>query len=249
MISELIDGPPLIETTSAIARGTSERCLGAALTAIRPQEEGPEEKAAILFIDIVGSARLSETLPPRKILRVLQRFHALMAMLVKANGGRVVNFTGDGLVATFDGGGSPPRGPADALHCALSMLHVLADWSAERRAHGKPPISAGVGIHYGAVVIGLIGIRGDVQRAVFGDSVNVAKRLESMTRVIGSPLVVSDEVVAAAKGDPRADRRLTAALKQRGPIEVRGRCNPVSIWVLDPAKDPLRDSELADQTA
>jgi adenylate cyclase len=242
MISELIDGPALTETTSAIARKRSERCLGAASTAIsrldQEQRDQPEEQAAILFIDIVGSARLSETLPPRKILRVLQRFHALMAMLVKANGGRVVNYTGDGLVATFDGGGSPPRGPADALYCALDMLHVLADWSAERGAQGKPPIAVGIGIHYGAIVLGLIGIRGHVQRGVFGDPVNVAKRLESMTRTIGSPLVVSDEVVAAVKGDPRADRRLTAELKRQGPIAVRGRCNPVSIWILDRTNAP-----------
>ncbi len=238
MMSARHPSPGFTELTNAIDQG-SRQCLRgvskalANLSRLRPRARRPEEEVAILFVDIVGSSRFSETLRPHKILRVLQRFHALMAALVRAHGGRIVNYTGDGLVATFGGAGAELRGPADALHCALDMLSALAAWGTERKAQGKPPIPVGIGIHYGAVVMGLIGIRGHVQRAVFGDPVNVAKRLESMTRAIGSPLVVSDEVVAAVRGGPRTDRRLLAGLKQLGPTELRGRCSPVSIWTLD----------------
>ena len=194
----------------------------------------PARQAAILIADIIGSSGLAETLPPHEVLRVLQQFHGRMAVQVRENGGTIVNYMGDGLVASFEGARGGLRGAGDALNCARDMLGAIGVWNSERAKEGKPAIPIGIGIHYGAVVMGIIGVPGHVQRGVFGDPVNVAKRLETMTRAIGSPLVVSDEVVEAMKSEPGRDARLLSGLRQEGPIEVRGRCSPVSIWVLDP---------------
>ncbi len=204
-----------------------------------PRKGERPEDVAIMFVDIVGSSRFSETLPPHKVMRILQSFHARMAALVAAHGGAIVSYNGDGLAAMFSARRSKVRAAANALNCALSMLSEIERWSAERASQGKPVIPIGIGIHLGGVVMGPIGIGRHVQRAMFGDSVNVAKRLESMTRTIGSPLVVSDAVVDAIKGDPAFGRPLLSGLQQQGPTEVRGRRSPVSIWILASAAAPV----------
>src|SRR6202008_199986 len=90
--------------------------------------------------------------------------------------------------------------PIQALACAGAMLDDIRSWSAERVNRGEVPIEIGVGVHYGEVVVGNIGDARRLEYSVLGDTVNVANRLERLTRETGTPLVVSDDLVGAVRG-------------------------------------------------
>ena len=99
-----------------------------------------------------------------------------------AHGGTLDKFIGDSVMATF---GTPQPGPRDAAHalaCARAMLASLGVWNSERTARGEMALRAGIGLHFGPVVLGDIGDERRLEFAVLGDTVNTASRLEGLTR-------------------------------------------------------------------
>jgi adenylate cyclase len=137
-------------------------------------------------------------------------------------------------MATF---GTPDVGPADAAHAlgaARAMLASIAAWNGERAAKGEAPVRLSIGIHYGLVVLGDVGSARCLEFAVIGDVVNVASRLEELTRELDASVVVSDEAVRAAGG--REAAALTG-LEFADPHPLRGRATPLAIWALRRAAD------------
>src|SRR5262249_29615213 len=155
----------------------------AAGLAIRP--------AAIVFVDIKGFTRLAASLPPDAVLAMLDDFHARLGAIVAAQGGTVHKHLGDGLMAVFGAAVSRPDHAARAIAAGLAMTDALAGWNRARAAAGEPVVVAGIGINFGMVAFGE-GAGGDV---VIGDTVNVASRLERLTRRLGVDLVVSDDAI------------------------------------------------------
>ena len=165
----------------------------------RPSELERTQPAAVMFVDIVGFTRISERLSPAAAMALLREFHTRVEHAVFAHGGMVDKFMGDGAMACF---GVPDPGPgaaADALRAARALLADLAGWNVERAFRGQPAVRAGIGIHHGDVLMGDIGGSRQFQFTVIGDTVNVASRLESMTRQHAADLIVSDAVVSAAR--------------------------------------------------
>ena len=148
-------------------------------------------------------------------------------------------------MATF---GTPDAGPndaANALAAARAMLADIATWNHERVRAGETAVRLSIGIHYGEVVLGDIGSERRLEFAVIGDVVNVASRLESLTRELGSPLVVSDALVAAVRASPTGAPTL-AGLRRAEPHHLRGRDQPVAVWILEGAPKAaleVRDSD------
>src|SRR5690606_9773273 len=108
----------------------------------------------------------------------------------------------------------PRAGTEDAtraLDCACAMVEEVERWNAKRRARGAPPIRIGVGVHYGEVVVGNIGDSRRLEFTVIGDAVNVASRLERLTRERGVPVIASADVIEAVRrengGPPDIIRR------------------------------------------
>src|SRR5262249_28446135 len=137
-------------------------------------------------------------------------------------GGCLEKFIGDALLATF---GVPDPGPHDAtdtLACARGMLAALADWNRERARDGQPPLRMGLGLHYGPAVLGDIGSVRSMAFATVGDTINVASRLQSLTRDLDVAVVTSGEFVAALERE-RADPAHLEGLAARGPQALRGR--------------------------
>jgi len=197
---------------------------------------GPDRAAevGVLFADIVGFTRLSETADAETVIRLLRDFHGRMARTVFDHGGTVDKYIGDCIMATF---GTPEAGPRDAsnaLACARAMLASLEALNAERGGRGEPPLAVGIGVHYGPAVLGDIGDERRVEFAVIGDTVNVASRLEALTRQSGTPLLVSEETVEAARREG-AGRAELAGLVEAEPATVRGRSGQVRLWALGPA--------------
>ncbi|MCK5622787.1 MAG: adenylate/guanylate cyclase domain-containing protein, partial [Alphaproteobacteria bacterium] len=182
------------------------------------------QKVAVLFADIVGFSGLAERLGPVQTMDLLRKTHSLVAEQIFAHGGTLDKFIGDAVMATF---GVPTVGPEDAANaiaCARSIRRALA----ANNPLESDPVKIGIGAHFGEVVIGDIGDERRVEFGVIGDTVNVASRLEGLTRDLG-PIVVSDELFAAAGGGAaHADGfRLVPGQK------LRGREEPIDIWVLD----------------
>ena len=181
-------------------------------------------EAAVLFVDIVGFTTYSDRRPAEEVIATLRAFHARMESEVFAHGGTLDKYLGDGLMATF---GTPlplPDDAARAVACVRAMAERITALNAERRADGLPEIDARFGLHFGTVVLGDIGAN-RLEFAVLGDTVNVASRLEAMTRALDVRAVVSDAVVLAAGEN--------TGLRRTEDQRVRGVAEPVPVWVLD----------------
>ena len=184
------------------------------------------QDASVLFSDIRGFTALAERLGPAGAMALLREHHARMAECVFAHGGTLDKFIGDGLMATF---GTPEPAPDDArraIECATSMLDALAAWNVERARAGEPPLGIGIGVHHGPVIMGDIGGGQRFEFAVIGDTVNVANRLEELTRSQGTPLLVSDAALSAA----RAAGAEVAGFTSAGEHLLRGRSAPLRLW-------------------
>ncbi len=186
--------------------------------------EGRTQKAAVLFADIVGFTRLSEKLPPADVMTLLREFHGRMGAAIFDHKGTIDKYIGDEVMATF---GTPITGPddaANAIACARTMRGALADWNRDRAETGAPPVDVGIGVDFGDVVIGNMGDERRLEFAVIGDTVNVASRLQSLTRERDAAVLVSGDVVEAA-GTP-------TGLTQIGATAIRGRDGEVSLWTV-----------------
>jgi adenylate cyclase len=190
-----------------------------------------EQNVAVLFADIVGFTTLSENQPPEKVITLLRDFHALMAREVFNHGGTVDKYIGDAIMATF---GTPRTGIHDAtnaLACARAMLASLDAWNRERAGRGETAIEVGIGVHFGPAVMGDIGDERRLEYAVVGDTVNVASRLEALTREIAAPLVVSNDTVEAVRRET-GDGASLVGLQKGQTAAVRGRTGAVPVWTL-----------------
>ncbi|WP_170763431.1 adenylate/guanylate cyclase domain-containing protein [Ruegeria lacuscaerulensis] len=195
-----------------------------------PLKQVRKENVAVLFIDIVGFTKYAAGRDPYEVIEVLRGFHARMETEVFRHHGTLDKYLGDGLMATF---GTPVPTPADASNavaCARDMVDVIDRWNVERRRAGEPEISVGIGVHYGSVVLGDIGAN-RLEFAVIGDAVNVAAKLEALTRDLQAIVVLSDAVRRQLEQEGSRASELTAGFEMHENRTVRGVEDPMDIWV------------------
>jgi adenylate cyclase len=214
-----------------LARYFSPNLVDQLARADRPFDDPRTQDAAVLFVDIVNFTATAEGMAPERVIALLRSFHRRMCRVVFAHGGTIDKYIGDAVMATF---GTPQPGPNDAtnaLHCAHDMLREVARWNAKRATRGAAPMRIGIGVHYGPVVAGNIGDERRLEFTVIGDVVNVAARLERLTREHDAPIVVSGDFIEAVQREGDLTRGLLAAFTPDQRSELRGRRRPVSIWV------------------
>jgi PAS domain S-box-containing protein len=186
------------------------------------------QTVAVLFVDMIGFTRISAGLPSVEVIGLLREFLGLFEEAVFAHGGTLDKYLGDGLMATF---GTPRPGPKDAtnaLACAAEMSRQIVTWNAHRQSEGLEPLRIGIGVHYGEVVLGDIGGERRMEFAVVGDTVNIASRIQDMTRTLGVAILASDAVMRAAHGEGPAP--LLAEYRDFGEHELRGRSGKIRLW-------------------
>lgn len=196
-----------------------------------PLEETRAQEIAVLFADIVGFTRLTSDMPPRQVIELLREFHERTAAAVFAQGGTLDKFIGDGVMATF---GTPRRAADDAtraLRCAAAILTSVDEWNRSRRRRSMEAIRVGIGVHYGPVVAGDIGGPQRFEFAVVGDTVNVASRLERLTREFDTSVVVSDATILQARREGTAADALLAGFRRIDAAEIRGRREGLAVWI------------------
>lgn len=198
----------------------------------QPLQAVRAQPVAVMFADIVGFTHLAERTPPEGVIALLRQFHERMETAVFDNGGTLDKFLGDGLMATFGTPNAGPRDAANAIACVQSMVTAMAEWNGERAALGQPAIRLSIGIHYGDVVLGDIGSHRRLEFAVLGDVVNVASRLEELTRPLACHAIVSDDVVRVARQEIGAEaEQILAGFRPGTEQALRGRTEPVAIWL------------------
>lgn len=189
------------------------------------------QTAAVLFVDLVGFTHASEDLPPAETARLLRRFHGCVERAARASGGVIDKFVGDGALLVF---GVPDAGPADAANavaCALEIAGEVDGWKAEAEQAGRPGVACSAGIDFGPVSLAELGGSEHAQITVAGDTVNVASRLEALTREWGASVVISDAAREAARA--AGAREVLRALEDFVELPVRqlrGRDRPIGIW-------------------
>ncbi|MGE0821707.1 MAG: adenylate/guanylate cyclase domain-containing protein [Candidatus Binatia bacterium] len=196
---------------------------------------GELREVSILFQDIRGFTTISERTAPEVLVRMLNQFFTEMVAAVEAEGGVVRQFTGDGVMALFGAPEAYEDAPARAVRAALDMVKRLSALNTRLREQHLPELRIGVGIHSGEVVAGLIGPDERFEYSVVGDPVNVASRIEGLTKELQSPIVISE--ATAARLGPEIILGRTASMP------VKGKEKPVNVVeVLGAAPQEQADS-------
>ena len=191
------------------------------LLAIGAAELSEMRRVCIMFVDIRSFTAAARTRTPSEVVARLDAVFEILVDIVDRHNGIVNKFLGDGFLAIF---GAPIDDPLEAANAVRAAREMLSAMEASNAGHPWP-IRLGIGIHVGQAVAGTVGSQRRKEYTVIGDTVNLASRLESLNKEVGSQLVVS-EAVREAAGDAVGD-----ALPL-GPVPVRGYAEAVTVWRL-----------------
>ena len=221
------------KTKQRLGAYVSTELLDHVLSEGNDQLSGKRQDVVVLFSDLRGFTEYSESREPEGLVAELNQYFNAMLQPIQAHGGVVDKFMGDAIMAVW---GVPEGRPDDslrALQAAQAMNEALKVHNEERAAQGLTPLKQGIGLHLGEAVAGDIGTPTRRQYTVVGDPVNIASRLESMTKELQTPLIVSKSVVDTAK---RSGGEMPP-VEPRGTVTVRGRTQPVEIFSVGPNRD------------
>jgi adenylate cyclase len=176
----------------------------------------------LLFSDIRSFTSISETMSAQELVKLLNEYFTEMVTVVMEEGGVVDKYIGDAIMAVF---GAPVPKADDAqraVRAAVRMRHALAVLNEKLVLRGVPAIKTGIGLHTGEVVAGNIGSEARMEYTVIGDAVNLASRLETSTKELGTDVLISDDTNAllGEEFETRAVREIT----------VKGRAKPVMVY-------------------
>ncbi len=147
-----------------------------------------QKDMTIMFSDIRGFTAIAENLTPKQTFNFLNNYLSRIAPIIRRHDGFIDKYLGDGIMAIF------PGKKDDAVSCALDMIQEIRKMNIEREKEGLAPVGTGTGIHCGTMMMGTIGEEKRMQTTVIADSVNLAARLETMTKEVGARLLISRDV-------------------------------------------------------
>ncbi len=153
---------------------------------------GTRQQVTVMFSDLRNYTGYCQGRDPQQVVEELNEYFSDMTSEIKAHGGMVNKFIGDGIMALF---GAPVPGPDDArraVACALRMVERNADYNRRRAKRGLEPLVIGIGIHSGEAVVGNIGAPQKMEYTAIGDTVNIASRIEGENKTYGSQLLISE---------------------------------------------------------
>ncbi len=202
-----------------VSPAVMKEMLGGTLS---PGVSGQLAEVCVLFSDVRDFTTLSEHLPPTVVTHLLQRYFDRMVAPVHRYDGTVDKFIGDGMMVLF---GAPRKSAdpcGDAVQCALAMMQELDRLNLEFEREGLPVLTIGIGINFGTVTVGNIGSSERHNYSAIGDAVNVAARVEGLTKDLGRKIVITEAVVSRIGDRFHFDPLGSHNVKGHSPVNVWG---------------------------
>ncbi len=176
------------------------------------------EQMSILFSDIRSFTSLSETMTPQQNFDFLNTYLKRMEPAITENNGVIDKYIGDAVMAIF------PIDADDSVCAAIGMQQKLAEFNVWREQHNLIPIQIGIGVNTGDMMLGTIGAENRMEGTVISDAVNLAARLEGMTKMYSARILVSENTVNGLKSPHEFDLRVADK------VIVKGKSEPVTVW-------------------
>jgi len=182
--------------------------------------------ATILFADIRNFTSISEKMNPREVVDFLNSYLSGMIDAIIENNGIIDKFMGDGILAVFGVPVSSEKHAESGIKAALAMNEKLITLNYERKKTGFFPIKIGIGVHSGPVIGGNLGNNNKLEYTVIGDTVNVASRIENLTKRYKSPLIISDTTYNLLTKEMKRKVNMKAIAN----AEIRGKEKPLTLY-------------------
>lgn len=169
-----------------------------------------EQKVTVLFTDIRGYTTLAEKMTPEDNFRFVNAYNKRMGPIIEAQKGFVNQYYGDGIMAIFS------EQHVGAVHAAVNMQLAIQEYNVYRTNGGKIPIRVGMGMHTGALIMGIIGYGARLSPATISDTVNTASRVESLTKHFGANILLSETTFEAIEDPAGLHFRLMGLVQMKG---------------------------------
>lgn len=187
----------------------------------------------VMFADIRSFTAMSEGMTPQENFNFINTYLSRVSPVIRRHQGFIDKYIGDAIMALF------PERPEDALQAAFGVLAEVARYNQHRKTEGRPPLTIGVGLHTGSLMLGIVGEEQRQQVTVIADAVNLAARLEGLTRLYGASLIVSEHTLFSLERPSRYPFRFL------GKVRVRGKQEPVSVFeILEGGPEELQRMKL-----
>ena len=192
-----------------------------------------EMKMTVLFSDIRAFTALSEKMSPQENFNFMNAYLRKMGPIIREHNGFIDKYIGDAIMALF-------INADDALKAAIAMLNKLFEFNQDRQRQNLPTIKIGIGLNTGQIMLGIIGEQNRLQGTVISDAVNVAARIESLTKIYKEPLIIGENTFTNLTEPAQYAIRFLDNIKVKGRIE---RINIFAVFNADPK--PIREGKLA----
>jgi adenylate cyclase len=183
---------------------------------------GQISRISVLFSDIRGFTSFAENHTPEATVELLNEYFSIMIPVIFRHGGSLDKLLGDGLMAFFGVPEPNEKDRQNAFDAACEMNYILGAWNRERTAAGKEPVSIGIGLDGGKVIVGNLGTDRHLEFTAIGDPVNTASRIQGLTRNTGETLLFSEYIFLGLAPDPR--------IVSKGLARLKGKSEPVKIY-------------------
>lgn len=173
-----------------------------------------QKEMTILFTDIRSFTTISEEMTPKENFDFLNNYLGYMEPVIRNNKGFIDKFMGDSIMAIFS------DQPEDAINAAIEMRIKLQEFNQVMGQFGKPPIDSGIGIHTGILMLGIVGGEGRMDGTVISDAVNLASRIEGLTKIYGGSIIISEDTLIKLNDPSQYNFRFVDIVKVKGKKEA-----------------------------
>jgi len=196
-----------------------------------------QQEMSVLFSDIRSFTTLSEKMTPEDNFKFINAYLSRMEPAIIEHQGFIDKYIGDEIMALFSGEAD------NAVKAAIAMLHRLAEYNTTRQRPERPPLKIGIGINTGSLMLGTVGGHSRMDSTVISDAVNLAARLENLTKDYGVNLLISHHTFA------RLQNPTQYAIRLLDQVKVKGKSKSVAVFeVLDGEPEDVREAKLATKT-
>jgi two-component system sensor histidine kinase ChiS len=193
-----------------------------------------QKHMAVLFADIRSFTTLSESMTPKENFEFINEYLGRVSPVIRKHNGFIDKYIGDAIMALF------PSSPDDAIQAAIEIHHQLIFFNQERQKKQLQKVNIGVGLHVGTLMLGTIGEKKRMEGTVISDAVNLASRLEGLTKLYGASIIVSEEILTELQNPELYQVRFL------GKVRVKGKHAPVQIFeIIDSEPEDVKIKKLA----